>query len=166
MPTETDRKKIKDFQKGQYKTIASISDPSGEVENVHKRAFVVTRAYAANDAAAFTMEVATAKRKSRVKAIEIHSLATMTGNATNYQVFTFSSMLSNGTAGVTIGSWNTHTSAQNTITGNATASVTVVANADAELAAGTKVLCAMAPQGTGVNVAYPGVSFVVDLEEI
>ena len=67
---------------------------------------------------------------------------------------------------MTLGSWNTHTSAQSTITANVTASVTIATNADSILAAGTKVHVAMAPQGTGWNVAYPGVSFTVDLEEI
>lgn len=163
---DTDRKKIKDQQTGTYLTASGISDAKGAVADMHKRAFCQTRAYAANDAAAFTQRLATAVRKSRIKAINIDSIAAITGNATNYEVFTFSSRLANGDAGVTLGSWNTHTGAQSTISANTTASVTVVTNADSILVAGAKVLVSMAPQGTGWNVAYPGVSFTVDLEEI
>lgn len=163
---DTDRKKIKDQQKGEFLTAAGISDAKGEVENMHKRSFFTNRAYAANDTAAFTQQLATSVRKTRVKAIKIDSIAAITGNATNYQLFTFSSRLSNGDAGVTLGTWNTNTSAQSTIAANVTASVTVVTNADSILAAGTKVYVAMAPTAAGWNVAYPGVSFTVDLEEI
>lgn len=162
----TDRTRIKDQQKGEYKTTADISDSAGAVEDMHKRFGSKDRPYAANDAAAFTQRLVTVKRKSRAKAINIDSFATITGNATNYEVFTFSAIHPNGAAGPTLGSWNTHTSAQSTITGNVTASVTVATNSDATLEVGAKVIVAMAPQGTGWNVAYPGVSFTIDLEEV
>jgi hypothetical protein len=166
MPTQTDRDKLKDQQKGTLRTAAGVSDPAEAVNAAHRRTFHVNRSYAANDAATFTQQLASTVRKARCKAIKIDTIAAITGNATNYELFTFFSQLSNGTAGVTLGTWNTHTSAQNTIAANVTGSVTVVTNADAELTAGTKVLVTMAPQGTGWNVAYPGVSFTVDLEEI
>jgi hypothetical protein len=162
----TDRAKIKEQEKGVYKTTAGISDSAGAVEDTHKRTFCKDRPYAANDAAAFVQKLATVKRASRVKAINIESIAAITGNATNYEVFTFTSQYANGTALATLGSWNTHTGAQSTIAANVTSSVTVATNTDADLPAGAKVICSMAPQGTGWNVAYPGVSFVVDVEEV
>lgn len=163
---DTDRKKIKDQQIGTFVTAAGISSASNEVTEIHSRNFTAGRSYAANDAAAFTQPLVHVKRKSRVRKIQITSLADITGNATNYELFTFSTRLPNGDAGVTLGTWNTHTGAQSTITGNVSANVTVVTNADAILTAETKIRVAMAPQGTGWNVAYPGVSFSVDLEEI
>lgn len=163
---DTDRKKIKDQQKGTFLTAAGITSPSDEVEKMHRRTFFHQRPYAANDAATFTAVIARPIRKTRVKAIKIDSIAGITGNATNYELFTFATQYPNGTAGVTLGTWNTHTSAQNTIAANVTGSVTVVTNADAEIPADMKILVTMAPQGTGWNVAYPGTAFTVDLEEV
>jgi hypothetical protein len=166
MPTDTDRKKIKDQQAGEFRTAAGIVDPTGETNAMHRRTFSRGRPYAANDAAAFTDFAAHPMRKTRAKAIKIDAITAITGNATNYQVFTFSTQYPNGTAGVTLGSWNTHTSAQNTITANVTASVNVVSNSDADIPADMKIVCAMAPQGTGMNVPQAGLLFTYDLEEI
>jgi hypothetical protein len=164
--TDTDRKRIKDFQKGQFLTIAEISNSAGETENLHKRTYSVGRPYAANDSAAFSQQIVHTLRKVRVKAIKIDAMATVTGNAANYELFTFATQYPNGTAGKTLGTWNTAPAAQNTITANVTGSVTVVTNSDADIPADMKILVTMAPQGTGMNAAYPGTSFTVDLEEI
>lgn len=166
MPTDTDRKKIKDQQKGYFVTAAGIASSSNEVTSMHSRSLTVNRTYAANDAAAFTQRLSRVKRKSRLSSLVIDSIAEITGNATNYEVFTFSTRLPNGDAGVTLGTYNTHTGAGSTITANVPKSVTIVTNTDAEIAANSQILVAMAPQGTGWNVAYTGVTFTLDLEEI
>lgn len=167
MPTDTDRKKIKDQQKGYFVTAAGITSASNEVTEMHSRTVgPVLRAYAANDAATFTQVIATPQRKSRCRAIKIHAITAITGNATNYELFTFSSQYANGTALATLGTYNTHTGAQSTIAANVAGSVTVVTNSDAEIPAGGKVHVIMAPQGTGWNVSTVGTSFTVDLEEI
>ncbi len=163
---DTDRKKIKDQQEGVYASAKDISDAQDAVADMHKRTFHERRPYAANDAATFTVQLAKVKRKSRVKAIDIDAITVITGNATNYELFTFFTKLANGSAGVTLGTWNTHTGAQSTITANVSSAVTIATNADSILAAGTKVLCTMAPQGDGWNVSVNGTSFSVDVEEI
>ncbi len=163
---DTDRKKLKDQIESELVTTAGISSAKTAVQDVHKRTFHTTRPYAANNAAAFTMVLAVTQRKARLRAVKINSLADITGNATNYQKFTVSSQYANGVAGATLGTWNTHTGAQSTITGNVAVTVSTSTNADSVLAAGDKVLIAMAATGDGWNVAYPGVSFIVDLEEV
>ncbi len=164
---DTDRKKIKDQEVGTYVTAAGITSASNEVAKIHSRTFGPThRPYAANDAATFTLLLANTQRKARVKAVKINSVVAITGNATNYQKFTFSTQHDNGTAIATLGSWNTHTGAQSTIAANTTATVTVATNSDAEVPALGKVFVIMAPTGDGWNATQASLSFTVDLEEI
>lgn len=163
---DTDRKKIKDQEKGVYSSTAGIADAPGAVEDTHKRAFRVGVPYAANNAAAWTgLPVATLPRKVKIKTAKIYATTVITGNATNYELFTVATRLANGDAGVTLGTWNTHTGAQSTITANVPASITVVTNSDAEILAGSTVLVSMAPQGTGWNVDQ-FTAFTFDFEEI
>lgn len=164
---DTDRKKVKDQQEGTFLSAAGISSAKTAVQDMHSRGgTAIARVYAANDAATFTQLLVNPPRKSRLKAVKINAVTAITGNATNYEVFTLSTQYANGTAIATVGSWNTHTGAQSTIAANVTASVTVSTNSDAEIPAGGKLFVVMAPQGTGWNVSTSGTSFTVDLEEI
>jgi hypothetical protein len=163
---DTDRKKIKDQQKGVYTSTAGIATPFESVDELHRSEHRCGVPYAANNAAAWTgFPVVTVKRKRKLKSISIYATTAITGNATNYELFTFATRLANGDAGVTLGTWNTHTSAQSTITANVAQNVTVVTNTDAEIAAGSTILVSMAPQGTGWNVDQL-TAFTVDLEAI
>jgi hypothetical protein len=101
-----------------------------------------------------------------VRAVKINAITAITGNATNYEKFTFSSQYANGTAKATLGSWNTHTGAQSTIAANTSGTVAIATNADAEIPAGGKLVVIMAPQGDGWNVSVAGTSFSADLEEV
>jgi hypothetical protein len=163
----TDRKKIKDQQEGTYVTAAGISDAQGAVEDMHSRTVgPIHRPYLANDAATFTQLVAAPQRAVRARAVKINSIVGITGNATNYQKFTFSTQYANGTAKATLGSWNTHTGAQSTIAANTSGTVTIATNADAEIPAGGKLVVIMAPTGDGWNCSQSSTSFTADLEEI
>lgn len=161
---DTDRKKIKDQQKGVFSSAAGIVAPADEVDAMHRDEFVAYPPYAANNAAAWTgLPLVTFRRKRKPVAGRIYATTVITGNATNYQLFTLSTRLANGDAGVTLGTYNTHTSAQSTVTANVAATFTV--NSDAEIAAGSTVLLSMAPQGTGWNVDQL-TCFTFDFEEI
>src|SRR5574338_825430 len=159
MPTQTDRDKVKDFQEGQAVSIAGISNAQSAISDMHSRQYSTSRPYAANDTAAWTKTLASLQRKSRCKAFKIDSTATIANDSTDYVKFTLSWQYANGDAGKTLGSWNTHTSAQGAITANVTASVTVVTNSDAEVPAGAKLRLAQAIGGAGKNVTVSDTAF-------
>jgi len=163
---DTDRKKIKDQQKGVYVTTAGIATVDESVNDLHKRTYTARPPYAANNAATWVgLPIATPPRKTRIRSFRITPTTAITGNATNYQLFTLATRHANGDAGVTLGTWNTHASAQSTIAANAGVAMTVVTNSDAEIAANAHIKLTMAPQGDGWNVDQL-TEFTLDLEEI
>ena len=163
---DTDRKKIKDQQKGVYVTTAGIATVDESVNDLHKRTYSTRPPYAANDAATWVgLPICTHPRKCKARSFRITPTTVITGNATNYQLFTLAWRHANGDAGATLGTWNTHTGAQSTIAANAGVSMTLVTNSDAEIAANAHVKLTMAPQGTGWNVDQL-TEFTFDVEEI
>lgn len=161
----TDREILKLQQLGAFVTADQVVAPAAGISAAHSRTRdftkVGTENAATNVAETLMFRVA---RKAKPAAIHWTSKSSVAGNATDYLLLT----VSKGTAGaasVPIASWNTHTSAQSSITGNVPAALVVVSNTDAIIAAGDILLYTIRKvSATGADIGLGTIS--VDLEEI
>lgn len=161
----TDRNIIKERQAGQAAAYGLAGSAADAAAAIHTRALNCTKMGTENaDTAVAETVMFTVNRKSQVKTIKLLTNSGITANATHYLHLTVQKRTA-GAASVLVGSWNTHTSAQGAVTALVPASLSLVANADATLAAGDILTYTIVKQGTGRLLDIPSV-FTVDLEEV
>jgi len=163
--TDTDRKKIKDQQIGEFVPTAGIASASNEVTELHSRTFCTSRPYAANDTAAWTKQLAHTVREVRVRACKVDTTTTIASDNTDYVKFTLTSQYPNGDAIATHGAYNTHGGAQGALTANVSGSFSLNA-AVAVVPADAKFRIAQSIGGAGKNVVVTDTAFTLDVEEI
>lgn len=166
MPTATDRARLKQLHRGQFVTNNSATDPLGEVAEFHKRQRDVvklgTENAATNMAETPCFHV---NRKSILRRVNGLPAATVTGNASNYAVVNVYKRLgSNGGSQTLLASWNSHTSAQSTMTINLSNNFSLAAAANTVIAAGSVVTYEVLKFGTGVAI-NADTKLTFDLEE-
>ena len=141
------------------------SDARGEIKNIHTRAR--NRAISSSENAATNIAESplfTYFVNSKVREIAITVNANVANDTTDYDVITFRVRDANGANGQTVGSWNTHTSAQGALTRLIPAYVTVRTNADAEVDDGEQLTFDVIKVGAG-KVINPGWTIDVWAEE-
>jgi len=166
--TDTDRKKIKDQQKGEFLTAAGISDADAAVVAMHSRHFNYARTGSEN-AATNVAEVpmGIVHRLSRCRAVYFTSDAAVANDTSDYDtvyVYKFASTGGALGAGTLVASWNTHTSAQSAITANAKHSMSLVTAAAASIAADSVLTMKVGKSGSGKVLT--NFAITLDLEEI
>lgn len=147
--SDTDRVIFKKQQVGSLGT-AGASNALGEIAEVHTRAHSIPKTGTEN-AATNVAETALAvvRRKAQCQGFKYSTGTNVASNATNYLVVTISKRDGAGGAAVTLATYNTHPSAQGAITQWQPAAFSVVANADATIAAGSLLTYTVGKQGTG-----------------
>ena len=166
--TDTDRKKIKDQQKGEFVTTAGIADADAAVVAMHSRYLSYARTGSEN-AATNVAEVPMGinHRLSRLRGAYLTADAAVANDGTDYnKVYVFAFPAAGGAlgAGTLVASWNTHTSAQSAITANAKHSMSLVTAAAASIAADS--VFTMKIGKTGAGKAMTNIAITLDLEEI
>lgn len=162
----TDRELLKLQQTGALGGNSSVSNAVGAVAKAHTRTKSLLKYGTENAATAVAESVAgVVNNKSRLQSLKILTKTTIANNNTDHVLFTFSKRTSAGASQTTLGTWNTATAAQGAITANVPASVTVVANSDAVIDAGSIVTYTIAKAGAGQLVDNPTV-FALELEEV
>jgi hypothetical protein len=161
----TDRHKIKQYQRGTYRTISGITDPTGEVKKIHTRMLNIVRTGAEN-AATNVAEVSggIVQRVSKLNALKFSSTAAVANDATNYNVLYVYKYTSAGASKTLLGSWNTATGAQGATVAFATNTITPVAAAAASIAAGSVITYHVGKFNAGQALA--NFAITLDLEEI
>lgn len=164
---DTDRKKIKDQQKGYFVTAAGILAASDEVNKIHTR----THAHFLLSGGSTTTNVAEkafgfVKRRSQFKAGSWAPTGALTANATNYGILRVFKRTSAGASKTLVASWNTATGAQGTtvaLADNALAATSTPA--DLTVAAGSVLTYEIEKFGAG-GLTIGEMALAVDLEEI
>jgi hypothetical protein len=105
----------------------------------------------------------TVDRKSKLKTFKGVVGTGITQNTTDYVIVTIAKRTAGGAA-TTIATYNTHNSAQGTITAWSPFSFSVVANSDSTLADGDAVTCTVTKVANGA--ALNSVAFSADVEEV
>lgn len=159
--TDTDRKKIKDQQKGTYLTAAGIDDADAAVTAMHTRTVcypkVGTENADTNVAETLMFRVG---RKSK-PVVYYTSPVSATANATHYTLLTVTRKTAGVDAGI-VATWNTHTSAQGAFTSNVP--FAMVLNTGVTLLAGDTLHYIKRTVADGRSVGVG--SFTFELEEI
>ncbi len=147
---DSDRKKIKDQQKGVYKTAAGIVDPATEVEKLHEETFVFS-----NVAGSPLAEVAIHMRKAcRVKSIVAMPAANLATAAANYVTGTVGKRDAAGANSTAIGAFTTNSSGGAALTAFVATNVTVSTTTGvADIAAGGSLTYALVDNATTTEVA-------------
>lgn len=163
----TDREIIKTRQAGQATTYGLANANSARLETIeiHSRSHhgLKDTSEIANSNAA-EAPLFTIDRKSLVKTVKGCVGATATQNTTDYLVFTIAKRTAGGAA-VTVATYNTHNSAQGTITAWAPFSFSVTTNVtNATLNDGDTVTYAVTKVANGVVCNVTSIS--IDVEEI
>lgn len=166
--TDTDRKKIKDQQEGEYKTTAGISSAHDAVVSMHSRYLNMSRTGSEN-AATNVAEVpgGIVHRLSRLRGAYLSADAAVANDSTDYDTVYLYKFASTGGAlgaGTLLASWNTHTSAQGAITANAKHSMSLVSAAAASIAADSVITYKVGK--TAAGKVLTNFSITLDLEEI
>lgn len=145
---DTDRTKIKDQQKGYFKTAAGISTPAAEVDKLHEETFVFS-----NVAGSPLAEVGIQMRKKcRVKAISAMPAANLATAAANYVTGTVAQRDGAGGSATAIGAFTTNSSGGAALVAFVSTPVTITAAA-AEIAAGAVLTYALVDNATTTEVA-------------
>ena len=163
--TDTDRKKIKDQQAGEFVTTAGIVDAAGEVTKIHSR--LLNWARSGSENAATNIAEAPGgciKRLSKIKSITVVPLESVSNDTTNYDKIYVYKYNSTGGSKTLIGSWNTHTSAQSAMTAFAKHTLSLVSSACASVAADSPITYHVGKSGSGQALTM--FSVTVDGEEI
>lgn len=160
----TNRSILKAQQIGALVT-TDVTDAQAAIASAHTRYYNFTKVGTENAATNVAeTPMFTVRHAAKTSSIYWLSKTTATGNATDYAVIT----VSKGTAGaatVPVASWNTHTSAQGTITGNVPAALVVVSNADASLSTNDALFYTIRKvSATGVDVGLGTIT--VGIEEV
>lgn len=165
----TDRQYMKLQQAGALQTTGA-TNAIGEVGKAHSRPYPMVKAGTENAATNVAQTfLCVLNRKSQFGlgsngTVKFITGSTVTKDTSNYAVTKVFKLDSAGANSTLVASWNTHNSAQGTITANVPASLSVVANADATVDAGSSLYYTIDKIGTGVQIAV-GV-FLVDPEEV
>ncbi len=159
----TDREMLKLQQVGAATTLPLASTAQAVVAAAHTRTRDFPKVGTEN-AATNVAETCmfTVRRASRPVGVYFTGGGGVAGNATDYAFLTVEKMTANVAGGI-VASYNTHTSAQSTITGNVAASFSL--NADCTLAVGdtlTYKIRKVSATGALITIGC----FTVDLEEI
>lgn len=162
----TDRELLKQQQAGQLATAGTgASDATLEITKAHTRTYHIqktgTENAATNVAETYALVV---NRKSVFKSAKFLTGTGSTQDASNYARLEISKRDGAGGSQVNVASYNTHNSGQGTITAAVPASFSVVANADATIAAGSVLTYTIGKLGSGVAISTGVVA--VDLEEV
>ena len=145
---DTDRKKIKDQQKGVYLTAAGIAASADEVAKLHEETFVFS-----NVAGSPLAEVGIAMvKKCKVKSIKAMPAATLGTAAANYVTGTVAKRDGAGGGATTIGSFTTNSSGGAALTAFVATTPTLVAGTE-EIAAGGVLTYALVDNATTTEVA-------------
>ena len=158
----TDRELVKLAQTGQAQSYGLAAAPKTAVQALHTRShhcFKTGTENAETNVAETVMF--TVNRKGLPLVTKYVTNSGVAGNATDYVLITVAKRTA-GVAGGTVATWNTHTSAQSTIT--AMVPITLVANADQTIAAGDVLTYTCRKVAAG-KLLDPGV-FTVDIEEV
>ena len=159
----TDRDILKTAQIGAASTLPDISAPKTAVRAMHTRSYIFPKVGTEN-AATNVAETCmfTVRRASKPVGVYFTGGGTVAGNATDYAYLTVEKMTAGVAAGI-VASYNTHTSAQSSITGNVAASFSL--NANCSIAVGDTLTYKIRKvSATGALITIG--SFTVDLEEI
>lgn len=163
----TDRQIIKDREAGQAATygLANANSNFTETVAIHSRSHHGLKATSEiANANAAEAPLFTIRRKSLAKNISGCVGATATQNTTDYLVFTISKRTAGGAA-VTVATYNTHNSAQGTITAWSPFSFSITTNVDnATLNVGDTVTYSVTKVANGVVANVTSIS--LDAEEI
>lgn len=161
----TDREILKLQQAGALKT-AGTTNADGAVAKAHSRTLGVEKFGTENAATGVSETVGrVVNNKSRLQGLKILTQTNIANDNSDNVKFTFSKRTSAGATQTTLGTWNTATSQQGAITKNVPASVTVVANADAVIDAGSVLTYTITKGGSGQLVDNP-TEFEFELEEV
>lgn len=162
----TDRELLKLQQTGALGGNSSVSNAVGAIAKHHSRTLNLAKFGTENAATAVAESVAgVVTNKGRLQTLKILTKTTIANNNTDHVLLTFSKRTSAGASQTTLGTWNTATAAQGAITANVPASVTVVANSDAVIDAGSVLTYTISKAGAGQLVDNPTV-FVYEIEEV
>lgn len=147
---DTDRKKIKDQQKGVLKTAAGISDTNTAVNQLHEETFVFS-----NVAGSPLAEVGlTIVKACKVKSIRALPAATLATAAANYVTGTIAKRDGAGGGATTIGSFTTNSTGGAALTAFVPTTVAVSTTAGvADIAAGQVLTYALVDNATTTEVA-------------
>lgn len=161
----TDRQLRKYQEAGQLQGATNVSNAVVEVQRIHRRSRDFTKVGTENA----TTNVAstcmfTVRRKAQVSEVHYLTQTNVAGNATDYVFVTITKKNADGTNATTIASYNTHTSAQSTITDSIPAAFSIVGNSDSVLLAGDSLYYTVTKQGAGKTLAIGTIT--VDLEEV
>jgi hypothetical protein len=160
----TDRAIIKEREAGQAESYGLASTGKAGIAAVHTRQYNHMKTGTENgDTNVAEVVMFVVNRKGKVGSVKYLTGTTAAANATHYTYFTVQKRTA-GAAAVVVASYNTHTSAQGAITGNVTASLSIVAGANSELAAGDTLHYQKLTVANGVIIG-PG-TISVDIEEI
>ncbi len=159
----TDRAILKLQHEGVLTTAGLASTAKAAVAAAHTRSYVFPKVGTEN-AATNVAETCmfTVRRAGKPAGVYFTGGGSIAGNATDYALLTVEKMTAGVAAGI-VASYNTHTSAQSSITGNVAASFAL--NTDATIAVGDTLTYKIRKvSATGALVTIG--SFTVDLEEI
>ena len=160
----TDRAILKSMQAGQLNSPGSANNATAEIGRAHTRSRDFAKVGTENAATAVAETVMfVVKRPSATKAVSFLTGTAIVANATDYFKFTVSKRTGTGAA-VPVANWNSHTSAQSGVTANVPASLVVVPNADATLAAEDILTYTITKTGAGQVVAIGTITW--DGEEV
>jgi hypothetical protein len=159
----TDRDIIKTQQIGMAQTAPDIVTPKAAVRAIHTRSRDFPKVGTEN-AATNVAETCmfTVRRASKPAGVYFTGGGSVAGNATDYAYLTVEKMTAGVASGI-VASYNTHTSAQSSITGNVAASFSL--NADCAIAVGdtlTYKIRKVSATGALITIGC----FTVDLEEV
>jgi hypothetical protein len=107
--TDSDRKKIKDQQKGQYRTAAGIVDPIGAVKKLHRESFLI----AIGADATFAEIGLSMHQDGEVVECEFTPSTALAAHASNYISMLVQKRDGAGGAAVTVASADTNTAGAN-----------------------------------------------------
>ena len=160
----TDREILKDAQTGQANSLPLASAAKDAVAAAHTRQYNWPKTGTENgDTNVAEIAMFVVNRKGKVKTVKYLTGTTASHNATHYTYFTVSKRTA-AAAAVVVASYNTHTSAQGTITGNTTASFSVVDGDNSAITAGDTLHYQLLKVANGVTIGVGGIS--VDIEEV
>jgi hypothetical protein len=160
----TDRALLKSAQAGQLNSIATANNAIAEIGRVHTRQFNHMKTGTENgDTNVAGVVMFVCNRPGKVKSVKYLTGATAAFNATHYTYFTVQKRTA-AAAAVVIASYNTHTSAQATITGNTVATFSLVDGANSEVLAGDTLEYQLLKVANGVTIGVGTIS--VDIEEV
>jgi len=162
----TDRAKVKDFQEGQYVTIAGITSAKDVVDAVHSRPYVFSHRGGEN--AATNVDEAsgcTILRAGRLKGVKVSSQDAVANDASDYVKLYIYKRTAAGATQTLIASWNSEATAEGSLAAFGSHACTLSSTSSAlDLAAGITVTYHVGKTGSGKALN----DFVVtlDVEEV